>query len=65
MNGQLEVDQTAMTENLPPADMQKHLIRLYQAYVSEWDAVEPYISVDFLNQINNRQTLDDCLVAVQ
>jgi hypothetical protein len=45
--------------------MQKHLIRLYQAYVTEWDVVEAHISVDFLNQISNRQTSDDCLVAVQ
>jgi hypothetical protein len=59
------VDRTAMAEILLPADMQKHLIRLYQAYVAEWDAVEAYISVDLLNQISNRQTSDDCLVAVQ
>jgi 7-cyano-7-deazaguanine synthase in queuosine biosynthesis len=59
------VDRTAMAEILLPADMQKHLIRLYQAYVTEWDAVEPHISVDLLNQISNRQTSDDCLVAVQ
>lgn len=59
------VDRTAMAEILLPADMQKHLIRLYQAYVTEWDVVEAHISVDLLNQISNRQTSDDCLVAVQ
>lgn len=59
------VDRTAMAENLLPVDMQKHLIRLYQAYVAEWDAVEPHISADLLNHISNQQTSDDCLVAVQ
>lgn len=59
------VDRTAMAENLLPTDMQKHLIRLYQTYVAEWDAVEPRISVDLSNQISNQQTSDDCLVAVQ
>jgi len=48
------VDRTSTAEILLPADMQKHLIRLYQAYVTEWDAVEPHISVDLLNQISNR-----------
>lgn len=46
------VDRTAIAENLLSTDIQKHLIRLYQTYVAEWDAVEPYISVDLLNQIN-------------
>lgn len=59
------VDRTALAENLLPTDMQKHLIRLYQTYITEWDAVEPRISVDLLNQISNQQTSDDCLVAVQ
>jgi len=59
------VDRTAMAENLLPADMKKNLIRLYQAYVTEWDAVEPHISADFLSQISNRQTPDDCLVTVR
>jgi 7-cyano-7-deazaguanine synthase in queuosine biosynthesis len=59
------VDRTAMAEVLLPADMQKYLIRLYQAYVTEWDTAEPQISVDLLNQISNRQAFDDCLVAVQ
>jgi 7-cyano-7-deazaguanine synthase in queuosine biosynthesis len=59
------VDRTAMAETLLPADMRKHLIRLYQAYVTEWDAVEPHISVDLLNQMSNQQTSDDCLVAIQ
>jgi hypothetical protein len=48
-----------------PVDMQKHLICLYQAYVTEWDTIEPRISRDFLKQKNNQQTSDDCLVAVQ
>lgn len=59
------VDRTAMTENLPPIDMQKHLIRLYQTYVAEWDTVEPQISVDLLNQISNQKTSNDCLSSVQ
>lgn len=33
------VDWTAMAENLMPTDIQKHLVRLYQTYVAEWDAV--------------------------
>jgi 7-cyano-7-deazaguanine synthase in queuosine biosynthesis len=52
-------------EVLLPVDMQKHLICLYQAYVTEWDTIEPRISRDFLKQKNNQQTSDDCLVAVQ
>ena len=59
------VDRTALAENLLPVDMQKHLVRLYQAYVAEWDAVEPHISVDFLNRIRNKQISNACLVAVQ
>ncbi|MBW4659416.1 MAG: 7-cyano-7-deazaguanine synthase [Drouetiella hepatica Uher 2000/2452] len=59
------VDRRAIAETLQPADMRKHLIRLYQAYVTEWNAVEPHISVNLLNQISNQQTSDDCLVATQ
>ncbi len=59
------VDRIAMAENLPLIDMQKHLIRLYQSYVAEWDAVKPRISVDLLNQISNHQMFADCLVAIQ
>jgi 7-cyano-7-deazaguanine synthase in queuosine biosynthesis len=59
------VDRAAMTEKLLPTDMQKHLIRLYQTYVAEWDAVEHRISMDFLNPTSNQQTANDCLVAVQ
>jgi 7-cyano-7-deazaguanine synthase in queuosine biosynthesis len=59
------VDRTAMVENFLSADMQLHLIRLYQTYVAEWDAVEPHISIDLLNQIGNQKTSDDCLFAVQ
>jgi len=59
------VDRTAMTENLIPADMQKYLIRLYQTYVAEWEAVKSRISVDILNQISDQQSSDNCLVAVQ
>lgn len=59
------VDRTTMTENLIPADMQKYLIRLYQTYVAEWEAVESRISVDILNQISDQQSSDNCLIAVQ
>lgn len=59
------VDRTAVAENLLPADMQKRLIRLYQTYVTEWDTVEPEISVNLLNKISNQQTSDDCSIAVQ
>jgi 7-cyano-7-deazaguanine synthase in queuosine biosynthesis len=59
------VDRTATAENLLPTDMQKQLIRLYQTYVAEWDAVEPHISIDLLNQMSKQQPSDDCLVAVE
>ncbi|MGB7440708.1 MAG: 7-cyano-7-deazaguanine synthase [Coleofasciculaceae cyanobacterium] len=59
------VDRLTVAENLLSTDIQKHLIRLYQTYVAEWDAVEPRISVEFSNQISNQQTSNNCLVAVQ
>lgn len=59
------VDRTATAENLLPTDMQKQLIRLYQTYVAEWDAVEPRISVDLLNQLSDQQPSDDCLVSAE
>ncbi|NEQ28084.1 MAG: hypothetical protein F6K28_55665 [Microcoleus sp. SIO2G3] len=51
------VDRLALAENLLPTDIQKHLIRLYQTYVAEWDAVEPRISVDLSNQISNQLSI--------
>lgn len=48
------VDRTAIAENLSPTDMRKHLIRLYQTYVAEWEAVESCISADILNPIIDR-----------
>ncbi|MCY7390538.1 MAG: hypothetical protein LH647_03265 [Leptolyngbyaceae cyanobacterium CAN_BIN12] len=48
-----------------PTDMQKQLGLLYQTYVAEWDAVEPRISVDLLNQLSDQQPSDDCLVVVE
>jgi len=59
------VDRTATAENLLPTDMQKQLGLLYQTYVAEWDAVEPRISVDLLNQLSDQQPSDDCLVVVE
>ena len=59
------VDRTAMAENLLSVDMQRNLIRLYQTYVTEWDAVKPRISVDRLNEISHQQTSNGCPVAVQ
>ncbi len=44
------VDRTAMVEGVLPSDLQKQLIRLYQSYVSEWDAVELQISANLLDQ---------------
>jgi 7-cyano-7-deazaguanine synthase in queuosine biosynthesis len=58
------VDRTAMVEELLPDDMRKRLIHLYQNYAGEWNAVEPRISAGFLNQTDNQQASDDCLVAV-
>ena len=59
------VDQTAIAENLLPTDMQKKLLRLYQKYISEWEAVESKVWDGFLNQSSDRQTSHDQLVAVQ
>ncbi|WNZ44463.1 7-cyano-7-deazaguanine synthase [Leptolyngbya boryana CZ1] len=58
------VDRAAMAEDVLPADMQKHLIRLYQTYVAEWAAVEPRISADFLNQVSDQQSSDGCLTVI-
>jgi hypothetical protein len=44
------VEQCAKAENLKPFDYQQSLIRLYQTYVAEWDAVESEISANFSNQ---------------
>ncbi len=54
------VDRTAQTEDLLPTDMQKHLTRLYQTYIAEWDALESQVSVHLLDERSNQQTSDDC-----
>ena len=59
------VDQSSESENLLPFQMQQRLIQLYQTYLSEWDAVEPQISVGMLDQENNHQISDQRLVTVQ
>lgn len=41
-------DRICDPENLPPAKIRESLMRLYQAYVSEWDSVEKHIQSDFL-----------------
>jgi hypothetical protein len=59
------VDRCAAAESLLPADMQGRLIRLYQTYISEWDAVESHISDGLLNKRSDQQTSDRCWVAAQ
>lgn len=59
------VDRCAAAESLLPADMQGRLIRLYQTYISEWDAVESQISDGLLNKRSDQQTSDRCWVAGQ
>lgn len=59
------VDRCAAAESLLPADMQGRLIRLYQTYVSQWDAVESHISDRLLNKRSDQQTSDRCWVAAQ
>lgn len=49
------VDRSAAAENLLPADMQSRLIKLYQTYVAEWDAVEARIAAEILDQDRNQQ----------
>lgn len=49
------VDRCAVAENLPPAEMQSHLIKLYQTYVAEWDTVESRIAAEILDQDSNQQ----------
>lgn len=59
------VDRIAIAENLLPTDIQKHLIRLYQTYVAEWDTVEVRISVDLSNPISDERTSDEYIVAAE
>jgi len=59
------VDRTHEIESLTPPDMRKSLIRLYQTYVLEWDAVEPQISRDFLSQVIDQPASQDFQMAIQ
>ncbi|RCJ29521.1 hypothetical protein A6769_35300 [Nostoc punctiforme NIES-2108] len=59
------VDRSAVAENLVPADMRSHLIKLYQNYVSEWDAVELEISDGLLNKHSNQQEYSKYVVSAQ
>lgn len=56
------VERCAAVESLLPTDMQGRLIKLYQTYVSEWDAVESQIAVGLLNpckqQASNRRAVN-------
>lgn len=59
------VDRTYEVEGLTPPEMRKHLINLYRTYVSEWDNVEPQISMSFSNQTPVQQIPQDLQMAIQ
>lgn len=59
------VDRTYEVEYLTPPEIRKHLINLYQTYVSEWDVVEPQISMSFSNQAIVQQVPQDLQMAIQ
>lgn len=59
------VDRTHEVESLTPPQMRNHLINLYQTYVSEWDIVEPQISMNFSNQATVQQVPQDLQMAIQ
>ncbi|RMF64600.1 MAG: hypothetical protein D6742_14630 [Cyanobacteria bacterium J069] len=59
------VDRTYEVEGLTPPEMRKNLIRLYQTYVFEWDAVEPQISGDFLSQVIDQPESQNFQIAIQ
>jgi hypothetical protein len=44
------VDRTHTEENITLPEMRHQLIRLFQAYVSEWDLVEPSLSEQFVRK---------------
>lgn len=44
------VDRTHTEENLTPHEMKNQVVRLFQAYVSEWDGVETTLSKHFEKQ---------------
>ena len=46
-------------------DIRRKLLRLYQTYVSEWDAVEPQLSLNILNRAISQHSLDESLVLHQ
>ncbi|MBE9011038.1 hypothetical protein IQ250_12555 [Pseudanabaenaceae cyanobacterium LEGE 13415] len=50
------VDRLALAESLRSADVRQHLIRLYQAYVDEWNTVESVLSGDLLNPAIDQPT---------
>lgn len=49
------VDRSAAAENLLPAKMQSHLIKLYRTYVAEWDTVESQIAAEILDKNSDQQ----------
>ena len=59
------VDRTHEIEGLTPPEMRKNLIRLYQTYVLEWNAVEPQILGDFLSQVIDQPVSQDFQMAIQ
>jgi hypothetical protein len=44
------VDRTHTEENITLPEMRHQLIRLFQAYVSEWDLVQPSLSEQFVRK---------------
>lgn len=47
-------DRGAASENIHSSEMRERLVRLYKAYVSEWNDVESKISVNLLDQVSNQ-----------
>ena len=59
------VDRTHGEEGLTLLDMRNKLIRLYQAYVSEWATVEPQILEQFESRPRNKQVVQQSQLSIQ
>ncbi|NER98246.1 MAG: hypothetical protein F6J86_31210 [Symploca sp. SIO1B1] len=58
------VDRTAAAENLLPAEMRNHLIKLYQNYVAEWDIVESQITAELLDKEGEQQAYSTAVTSL-
>lgn len=59
------VDRTHGEEGLSLLDMRDKLIRLFQAYVIEWDTVEPQILEQFERQPSAKQVVQQSQLSIQ